>query len=460
MSQSAVADRPNTVSIKDAGPCAKLMAIEIPAETIAGKLRESLDMLGTEAQLPGFRKGRVPKALIEKRFGPSIRKEAKTELVTQAVNQAVEEHKLKVVGAPTAQGLDKAELIDGKPFAFEVEVEVLPEFDLPPIDGIAVKKPTIDVTDAMVDDELRKLCINEGSLESRDVAEPGDYITGHAVMVDDKGTEFYNLKGAVIQKPLAEAKGKGMILGIMVDDFDKQLGAPKPGTTITVKAKGPEQHEVEGIRGANLTITFQAERVDRIIPAPTADIVAQYGFESEAQLKDRIRARIEERVKSEQLTVMHQQIAKHLLDKTTFELPRRLSAQQAARTLARRRMELMHRGVDAQKIEENLAALRSASAADASRDLKAFFILFRIAEDLKIQVQDVEISQRIAQMAFQRNVRPEALRAELQQSGQLSQVYQTIREQKTLDALLNKATISEMPAEEFNKLMKDQAGKN
>lgn len=460
MSQSATAERPNTVTIKDAGTCAKIVSIEIPAETVSAKLSESISMLGNEAQLPGFRKGRVPKALIEKRFGASLRKEAKTELVSQAVNQVIEEHKLKVVGSPTAPGLDKVELTLGKPFAFEVEVEVLPEFDLPPLDGIPVKKPTIEVTDAMVDDEVRKLCINEGSLETREVAEGGDYITGHAVMVDDKGTEFYNLKGAVIQKPTKDAAGKGMILGIMVDDFDKQLGAPKPGANVTIKAAGPEQHEVEGIRGAKLTITFQAERVDRILPAPVGDIVSQYGFESEAQLRERIKARIEERVKSQQITVMHQQVAKHVLDKVNFELPKRLSAQQAARTLARRRMELMHRGVDGQKIEENLAALRNASTADASRDLKAFFVLHRIAEDLKIQVHDVEVSQRIAQMAFQRNVRPEALRAELQQSGQLQQVYQNIREAKSLDALLAKATITDMPAEEFNKLMKDQAGQH
>lgn len=157
---------------------------------------------------------------------------------------------------------------------------------------------------------------------------------------------------------------------------------------------------------------------------------------------------------------MHQQIARHLHDTVKMELPKRLTSQQAGRTLARRRMELMYRGVDAQKIEEHMASLRSASATDAARELKMFFILFRIAEDLKIGVQDTEVSHRIAQMAFQRNVRPEALRAELAQSGQLQQVYQQIREQKTLEALLKKATVTDMPAEEFNKLMKEEGSQH
>lgn len=460
MSQTATAERPNKVTIKDAGACAKLVSIEIPAETVSEKLKESVDTLTVEAQLPGFRKGRVPRWLIEKRFGSTLRKEAKTELVTKALNQVVEEKGLKVVGSPTAEGLADTEMEDGKPFAFDVEVEVLPEFELPGLDGIAVRKPTIEVTDQMVEDELKKLCINEGSLESREKAEAGDYITGHAVMVDDKGTEYYNLKGAVVQKPTPDKEGKGMILGIMVDDFDKQLGSPTPGSKVTIKAKGPEQHEVEGIRNANLTITFQAERVDRILPAPVDQIVSQYGFENVDVLKERIKARIEDRVKMQQATVMHQQIARHLHDTVKMELPKRLTSQQAGRTLARRRMELMYRGVDAQKIEEHMASLRSASATDAARELKMFFILFRIAEDLKIGVQDTEVSHRIAQMAFQRNVRPEALRAELAQSGQLQQVYQQIREQKTLEALLKKATVTDMPAEEFNKLMKEEGSQH
>lgn len=456
MSEAAVAERQNKVTITDAGPCAKRVSIEIPAETVAEKLRGSMETLSVEAQLPGFRKGRVPRWLIEKRFGPTLRKEAKTELVTQALNEAVEQSKLRLVAQPTSETLKDVDVEEGKPFAFEVEVEVLPEFALPSLDGIPVRKPTVSITDEMVQQELEKLAINDGTLESREKAEPGDYITGHAVMTDDKGTEFYNLKGAVVQKPRAGSGPKGMILGLMVEDFDAQLGSPRPGDDFTVKAKGPENHEVEGIRNANLTIRFHVERIDRIIPAPMSQILAQYGFESEQSLRDRIRARMDERVRIQQGTVMHQQVVKYLLDHTTMELPKRLTATQAQRNLARRRMELMYRGVDAQKIEEHMATLRAASAEDAARELKAFFILVRIAEELRVSVHDVEVSQRVAQMAFQRNVRPETLRAELAQKGQLASVYEQIREQKTLDMLLNKASVTEMPADEFNKLMREQ----
>jgi trigger factor len=452
-------ERPNTVKLEDAGPSCKKLSIEIPAEVVSGKIKDSLEALSVEAELPGFRKGRVPRWLVEKRFGQALRKEAKTELVASAFNKAVEDLKLKVVGQPGGGNLEKAEIVEGKPFAFEIEVEVLPEFEMAKLDGIEVKKPIIEITEDVVNDEVRKISINEGTLESRETSEPGDYITGHAIMkgVGKDATEFYNLKGAVVQVPADDNKGKGMILGIMVDDFAKQLGTMKAGDTATIKATGPENHEVEGIRNAELVITFTADRIDRIIPSPLEPLLGSFGVTDEAQLKELIRTRMGQRVMVQQQAAMHQQLAKYLVDNTKIDLPERMTTQQATRTLEKRRLDLMYRGVEAHKIEEHMAELRAASSATAARDLALFFILHKAAEDLKIGVTDAEINTRIAQIAFQRNVRPEQLRHELQRTNQIGGIYQQIRDHKTLDAILAKANVTEMPAEEFNKLMRDDA---
>src|SRR5436309_2263374 len=132
MSDTATAtDRPNTVSISDAGPSRKRISIEVPAETVTERLKESLDTLLDEAELPGFRKGRAPRSLVEKRFGSTLRNEAKRQLVSDAYKKAVEEHKLKVVGDPVAEAIDEVKLEDGKSLAFDIEVEVMPEFKLP-----------------------------------------------------------------------------------------------------------------------------------------------------------------------------------------------------------------------------------------------------------------------------------------------------------------------------------------
>jgi trigger factor len=257
--------------------------------------------------------------------------------------------------------------------------------------------------------------------------------------------------------PPADKNGEGMILGIKVADFSKQLGAPKPGETVTVKAKGPEQHEIEGVRNADLTITFKVDRVDRIIPARAEDLYPQLGFADLDQFKDAIRGRMYQRVMVQQQGAMRQQIAKYLLDHTEMNLPERLTAQQAARTLQRQRLELMYRGVEANVIEEHMAELRAGSGEAAQRELKLFFILARAAEELNVGVSEPEVNGRIAQMASERNMRPEELRQQLIQSNQVGGIVQQIREHKTLDVILSKAQITDLPAEEFNKLAAAEA---
>lgn len=451
------AERPNKVKITDIGPSLKKVHIEIPAETVAEQLGTSVDTLMVEAELPGFRKGRVPKRLVERKFGTGIRREAKNALVAQAFQKAVEEHKLRVVGDPTSDTLDKVELVDGKPLSFEIEVETVPEFELPGLDGLEVKKPILEVTDDMVNKEVERLCLNEGRLEPKDQPAAGDYLTGHAVMKsDDDGKVVLDINDAVVQIPTADKNGKGMILGVVVDDFAKQLGTPKIGQSATIKTTGPDNHENEAVRGKAITITFQVKRADQIIPASIDEIARRYGLENADEVSKAVRSRIEQRLAVDQQSAMRSQVARYLMDSTGMELPPRLTANQAVRTLERQRMELMYRGVDAQQIEENIANLRAASHDAATRELKLFFILDRAAEKFDIKITDAELNGRISQMAFSRGERPEKLRQELIARNQIGTVWQQIREHKTMDAILAKAKIQDMGVEEYNKLMSEQ----
>lgn len=459
MSDTAMADELKIkTSVEDAGPSRKKLNIEIPAEEVQAKMGDSLDTILAEAELPGFRKGRAPKRLVEKKFGSTIREEAKKQLVAMAYQQAVKEHELKVISEPTSESLETAEVEAGKPLAFDVEVEVVPAFDMPKLEGIKVRKPTFEVTDDLLKTELDKLCVNEGELEERDAPEAGDYLTGHGVMTGPDGDEFYNIEGAVVRVPLAEDNGRGMILGVMVDDFETQLGKPKAGETATIKTKGPDNHEKEELRGKDLTVTFNVTRIDRIIPAELSKLVQAFGMESEDQLKEAVKTRLNQRGLVNQQAVMRQQIAKHLLDNVEMELPERMTAAQAGRNLERRRMELMYRGVDQMEIEKQIAELRAASSESAARELKLFFILHHAAEDLEVGITEAEVNGRIAQLAMERGQRPEDLRRELIQSGQVNAVAQQIREHKTIDAILAKAEVEELPAEEFNKVMQEELG--
>ncbi|RNC81459.1 MAG: trigger factor [Phycisphaera sp.] len=444
--------RISTCTVSDAGPCLKRLSIEVPADVVTERIDESFDTLISEAALPGFRKGHAPKGLIEKRFGDSVRGETKSQLVATAYSESIEEHGIKVVGDPISESLPDAKLEKGQPLKFEVDVEVMPTFDLPELDKLAIKKPVLDVDDSVVADEIEKLTLAEGELEEQETAAAGDYISGHGIM--KAGDEvIHDIPGAVVQVPTDK---EGMILGVMVADFAKQLGKPKAGDEVSIKTKGPEHHEVEAVRGQDLDITFKVERVDRIIPAEIDPLLERFGLESKEKLEEAIKNRLEQRAAVEQQMVMRQQVASHLLKNVDMELPERLTAKQSERMLQRKRAELMYRGVDPMEIETNIAKLREASASEASRETKLFFMLSKVSEDRGVQIQQAEVDGAIAQMAFRQGVRPEGLRQQLIQNKQIGTIVQQVMEHKALDSIISTAEIEEVSKDEWEKFAKEQ----
>jgi len=138
-----------------------------------------------------------------------------------------------------------------------------------------------------------------------------------------------------------------------------------------------------------------------------------------------------------------------------MELPEQVTANQAARSLDRARMELMYRGLGPAEVEEQIAELRAGSLENARQELKLFFVLNKAAETLEIRVEEAEINGQIAQMATQRGMRPERLRDELVKTNRIQTVYMQMREHKTLDAILDKAEVKDASIDEFNAAMGD-----
>lgn len=440
-----------TVSVEDAGPCRKKISIEIPAARVAEKLDDSLREAMHSVSLPGFRAGKAPKKLVERRFGEHIRRDAKESLASEAYRTALEEHELKPVGDPEGgEELLEAEVSASSPLAFTIEVEVAPEFEPPSMEGVELKRPLFEVTDEMVQEQIDRLATNEGTLEPKDDSGPGDYLVGRGVMTrDSDGKEIHDIDGAVVQIP--EDGGKGMALGVMVEDFGKQIGTPGKGDTATITTTGPEQHEIEDIRGEALTINFTVEEINKVIPAPIDELVERLGLSDEETLRKGVRQRMEQQVQIQQQQALRQQVAKKLIDEVDFELPEKLTSRQAARNLERRRLDLMYQGEDEQAIEEQMAELRAASDEVAKRELKLFFVLENHANENEIGVSEAEVNGFIAQLAASRGLRPDAVREDLIKSGRVQSVARQIREHKALDDLISKASITDVSVEDFKK---------
>jgi trigger factor len=449
---TAVAEPPYqyAVKVEDAGPATKKVHVEIPKDRIDAKLAEQYKELRTQAAIPGFRIGHAPAKLIEKRFGQDVKEQVRRSLISESYEQAVEQNKLQVIGEPQFDQPDAIKLPeDGSALNYSFQIEVQPEITLPDLSHLTVKKPKIEVTDENVQQALTNLREQQGAL----------------VPVEDRGVENKDFLYADIHLKLGEevishqhdaqiVARPGRINGVDIVDLDKQLAGLKPGEERTITVKVPDSHADEKLRGKDVQFDFKLKDLKKLEPAVIdEEFLKDLGFENQQELLDALREQMVERITYDVQQSMREQVNQYLLANVTMELPTRLSDRQADRVVSRRSVDLMMRGVPREQVEANVEKLRSTAKEEAVRELKLYFILQKIADEQKAEVDEPELNGRIAMLAAQRGKRPEKLKQEMSKDGTLADLYIQMREQKAVDKLLESAKIEEVelqnkPAEE------------
>src|SRR5688572_23837910 len=157
---------------------------------------------------------------------------------------------------------------------------------------------------------------------------------------------------------------------------------------------------------------------------------------------------MEEKIRYDVQQAMREQVNKYLLDNVQIDLPNKLSDRQADRVVNRRAMDLMMRGIPRDQVEANVERLRHGAKEEGIRELKLFFILQKIANDMNVDVDEGELNGRIAMLAAQRGRRPEKMKQEMSKDGSLANLYVQMREQKAIDRLLESAQIEEVDVAE------------
>jgi trigger factor len=440
-----------TATIEEAGAARKRIKIEIPGERIQAKLKEAFGELQHDAVLPGFRRGRAPKRLIEKRFGGSIRETVKQQVVAEAYEKAIEDNKLEAIGEPEID-LNKLELPESGNMQLSVEVEVAPEFELPSIEKIAVKKPKLEANDERLTLAVENLRKYFGHWHDKtDGATEEDTVNADVKITQEDGT-------VIVEQPAVSLAVKpGNIAGIKFDDLGDKLKGQKIGDVVTLEGILPDNHHEENLRGKKVIITLAIKGVrHQHLPEVNAEFASMLGFDNVDDLKADLKERLVTQLEQETKGAMSQQVYRYLLANTKLDLPAKLSQRQMGNILRRRATEMMQQGVPEAEIVQQIDQLRISSAQQAAVDLRLFFILGKLADQFGVDVSQEEVNARIAAMAAQYGRRPEKLRSQMSASGQLEQVYLQIRDGKVVDKLVEMGEVTEVDektlAEEFKNL--------
>ena len=450
MADSAVAEQQQEevefvypITVEDAGPATKKVTVEIPEARISDAINKQFKDLKGQAALPGFRPGKVPQKLLEKRFSKAVRDDVTRSLLQESYQQALEKNNLQVVGEPAFEKEDQIKLPETGSMTYTFSVEVQPDFTLPDLSSITIKKPKIEINDEHVEQARQNLREQQGTLlpvEDRGIQE-GD------VVAADIHVKLHN-EEVLHQHDMQFKVKSGTVMAIKIDDLPAQLSGAKVNEVKTITINAGENHPTEKIRGKDVQVEFKIKDIRQLELAEIdAQFLEQLGFETEQQLNDALREEMEARVKNDIQNNMRDQVAKALLDGVTMDLPEKLSKQQEGRIVQRRAVDLLQRGVPEGEIVANIENLKGGAKDEAVRELKLFFILGKVAQENDVDVTEGELNGNIAAIAAQRGLRPEKLKQQMSSEGSLQTLYIRLRELKAIDKILEKAKIEEVEPE-------------
>lgn len=434
------AEPKNTVAIEEAGPCKKKVTVEIPEQAIKNATDKQYDTLRKEALVPGFRKGRAPRRLLEKRFGKEAAEQIKLKLLIQASDSAIKDNKLDVLGEPTIDH-EKVELPETGPLKFDFEVEVRPVINLPPLEGIALIRAKLEITDEQIDRDIGQLRRLLGVWTPRETgdAQLDDQIIADAVLKAADAEKEEQLDNVEIH-----VRHNGFVGEVPVEKLDELLVGAKPQDVRETSIEVPRTYFREQYRGKKIDIRITVKEIKWLKPAEIDEnFLKRYKAGNEGELRDNIRDRLQSRLEQQSRADMTDQIYKYLLDKTDFDLPLDIVGEHSLTLLQRQYGNLLMRGLTHEQIEEHMDRLRASSEQQAKEQLKTFFIMDEVAKKLSIEVSEEEINGHIAQLAIQQGQRPERMREQMAREGLLSQFTLQVRESKCIAKLLESAKITE-----------------
>jgi trigger factor len=454
------------VNAHDIGPLRKKLDIAVPRDLIDDQMGEQFAELRREAAVPGFRRGRAPLRLVQKRFGQDVGDQLTTQLLTNGYMAAVKKLELKTLGDPLVwadipeeitdaagmhktvvapklvavdQALDHMRMPKEGDFAFSCEVELRPQFELPELDGIAVERAARSVNEEDVNAEVKRLLAFRGKFAP---------VTEGTILIDDLvvGDIDVVVEGASIKteaNAMLAARDLGYA-GLQLKGLGEALVGKTTGDKIELPVTIPDDYDAPDHRGKPATFKLTIQDVKRLqIPELTPELLGELGYKDEAELRELIKGGLDRRVQNSVREAMRTQVTDYLLAHTAFDLPEGLSHRQADAIVGRRMVEMYQAGLPEAEIVKRLDQLRVGAAEKAAVDLKLYFIMDKIAEVREIDVSEDEMNGAIASIASMQNKRFDRIRDELSKNNGMTSLYLRLRDGKILDALLESAKITE-----------------
>ena len=418
------------------------LRVEVPEDALKPAVDAVYRRWANEIKMPGFRKGKVPRQMIDARVGPEvIREEALRDALPDLYRDALRAEELEAIAPPE---IDVVEFEAGAPLVFEATVDVRPEVVVPDLSTIEVEAPSSEVTDADVDDQLDRLRERFAELEpvGRE-ARRGDH-----VLIDLKGYQNDELvEGMSAPDFLYEV---GSHTG--PPRLDEELEGTRPGAILKftdqvhIHRDDEHDHDHSHMEDVNFTILVKEVKTKKL-PTVDDDFAKTVGeFDSVDDLKEDVRARlatVKEQMSEEELRA---RTLTALVDASDLEPPEKLVESEFEHRLQHLEQDLQRAGLtlDAYGAQVQLTELeiRRDLREQAARSVKAELLLEEIARTQEINVTEEELGREISLAAAQAQRDPKEVAQNLVDSGRVGAVAADIMRRKALDYVVRSVNVT------------------
>jgi len=427
------------VTVEDISPLTKKIKVVLPAEVVGRKMDTAYEELKGDVSIKGFRKGKVPRRILEKSFGDRVQHEVAEKLIQETYFDALEETKLEAVVHPQVSTHEYAD--DGS-FSYIAEIDVKPDFELGQYKGIEVEVEEVTVDDASVDQALegmRKQIAPLQSVNDRKVQE------GDVVVIDFKGYH----QGEEMKQVGGENYSVDVGSGRNGKEFEENLVGLSIGEETTREIAFPADFSNPVLAGKEVSFKITVKDVkERVLPALDDEFAKDVDqkFDSLAALREHIRNEQTKKIEETQKGELTDKIMQKLMEMHEFEVPNRLVVYEAEMLVKEMEQNLLRQGVNIETVGLNRDKLAENYREPAAKRVKGDFLIKKIAEKEDIKIGEADIEEGFQRISKQYNMQVDEVKKYFRNREDLLPFMNELLNEKVLDFLRENAVVTKVAA--------------
>ena len=438
------------IEIEDVDSCNKKIKFVVPHQDYKKEVDKYYQKLGRQVKVPGFRKGKVPASLLEKQFGPDVKKEVLSNLISDHLNQAIAEKELRAIGQPHLLEVNAEE---GTDISVSASLEVLPTVDIQDYSGMEMEMKVPRITDEEVDQTIetfrqrkaKTIEITDRPVEENDLIKV-DFTSKMGDQPFEGGT--------------AQDQAIRVGSGQLIEGLDKGMVGMTIGETREIQVKVPEDYQGKEIAGKdvdfNVTLKgIQVQELPELNDDFARELDTEKKYESLEDMKAKVRVELESYERDEAKKSAKKILADKLAEQNPVELPEGLIKEQVKfmsdQANKKQGKEAAHdhghdHNHDHDHEEEVSPELIEKYKEPAVKALREELILDQLSRDLELEVTPEELDQELQNMAqlLGGGGNLQQMKKEWEKNGVLARLHSRMKRDKTLNSALEKMTLKEV----------------